>query len=72
MLGGFDGQALFFEDVLRSAPMDPASTVPDATGEPPFLAKNLKVNRVRLARAAAGAKRVQKKLEQVTLHRARR
>ena len=62
--GGFDGQALFFEDVRRSAPMDPASTVPDATGEPPFLAKALKVNRVRLASAAAGAKRVQKKLEQ--------
>ena len=55
--GGFDGQALFFEDVRRSAPMDPASTVPDATGEPPFLAKALKVNRVRLASAAAGAKR---------------
>jgi penicillin amidase len=66
ILGGFDGQALFFEDVRRSAPMDPASTVPDATGEPPFLAKALKVNRVRLASAAAGAKRVQKKLEQVT------
>ena len=30
--GGFDGQALFFEDVRRAAPMDPASTVPDATG----------------------------------------
>ena len=28
---GFDGQALFFEDVVRSAPFDPASTVPDAT-----------------------------------------
>ncbi len=66
LAGGFDGQALFFEDVRRSAPMDPASTVPDATGEPPFLAKALKVNRVRLASAAAGAKRVQKKLEQVT------
>jgi penicillin amidase len=29
--GGFDGDALFFEDVFRSAPFDPASTVPDAT-----------------------------------------
>jgi penicillin G amidase len=28
---GFDGNALFFEDVFRSAPFDPASTVPDAT-----------------------------------------
>jgi penicillin G amidase len=29
--GGFDGNALYFEDVFRSAPFDPASTVPDAT-----------------------------------------
>ena len=29
--GGFDGNALFFEDVFRSAPFDPASTLPDAT-----------------------------------------
>ena len=28
---GFNGQALFFEDLFRSAPFDPASTVPDAT-----------------------------------------
>lgn len=28
---GFDGQRLFFEDLWRSAPFDPASTVPDAT-----------------------------------------
>ncbi|MGB5341891.1 MAG: penicillin acylase family protein [Thermoanaerobaculia bacterium] len=27
---GFDGTALFFEDLFRSAPFDPASTVPDA------------------------------------------
>jgi len=27
---GFDGTALFFEDVFRSAPFDPASTIPDA------------------------------------------
>lgn len=63
---GFDGQALFFEDVVRAAPMDPASTVPDATGSPPFLAKKVNVNRIQLARAAAGAKRVQKKLEQAS------
>jgi penicillin amidase len=31
---GFDGAALFFEDLFRSAPFDPASTVPDATGAP--------------------------------------
>ena len=29
---GFDGTKLFFEDVERSAPFDPASTVPDASG----------------------------------------
>jgi penicillin amidase len=29
--GGFDGNALFFEDAFRSAPFDPAATVPDAT-----------------------------------------
>jgi penicillin amidase len=28
---GFDGRALLFEDLFRSAPFDPASTVPDAT-----------------------------------------
>ncbi|MGB5660038.1 MAG: penicillin acylase family protein, partial [Thermoanaerobaculia bacterium] len=27
---GFNGNALFFEDLFRSAPFDPASTVPDA------------------------------------------
>ena len=53
-LGPAQGSALFFEDVRRLAPMDPASTVPDATGDTPFLAKKVKVNRVRLARAAAG------------------
>lgn len=31
---GFDGTALYFEDVFRSAPFDPASTVPDATAAP--------------------------------------
>lgn len=28
---GFNGQTLFFEDLFRSAPFNPASTVPDAT-----------------------------------------
>ncbi|MBZ5520878.1 MAG: penicillin acylase family protein [Acidobacteriia bacterium] len=28
---GFDGNKLFFEDIERSAPFDPASTVPDAS-----------------------------------------
>jgi penicillin G amidase len=30
-LMGFDGTKLFFEDLFRSAPFDPASTIPDAT-----------------------------------------
>lgn len=32
---GFDGTALFFEDMFRSAPFDPAFTIPDANGTPP-------------------------------------
>ena len=34
---GFDGQTFFSEDVNRSAPMDPASTVPDAMTSPPWI-----------------------------------
>lgn len=33
--GDFDGNALFFEDIFRSAPFDPAATVPDAGQAPP-------------------------------------
>ncbi len=48
---GFDGQALFSEDVYRSAPMDPAATVPDATGTMPFLGEaTWKANTQLLAR----------------------
>ncbi len=32
---GFNGTKLFSEDVFRSAPFDPASTIPDALGPPP-------------------------------------
>ncbi len=31
----FDGQALFFQDLVRSAPFDPTTTVPEANGPPP-------------------------------------
>jgi penicillin amidase len=31
---GFDGQALFFVDLFRTAPFDPASTLPDAIAAP--------------------------------------
>jgi penicillin amidase len=61
--GGFDGEALFFEDVRRAAPMDPASTVPDATAGFPFVANAQKLDRTLVARAAAGARAVREKLE---------
>ena len=31
---GFDGEALFFEDLFRTQPFDPAATVPDALAAP--------------------------------------
>jgi len=66
--GGFDGQALFFEDVVRSAPMDPASTVPDATNTTPFISASVKkVEKTQLAKAAAGAARIQEKFSGVAL-----
>lgn len=34
-VAGFDGSKLFFNDLWRSAPFDPAATIPDATGNPP-------------------------------------
>ena len=36
-LGPVDGSALFLDDVFRSAPFDPASTVPDASQSPPVM-----------------------------------
>jgi penicillin amidase len=36
---GFDGNALFFEDLFRSAPFDPAATVPDASAPAAAAAK---------------------------------
>jgi len=66
--GGFDGQALFFEDVVRSAPMDPASTVPDATNATPYLSAKLKDSeKTYLAKAAQGAARIQQKFTGVAL-----
>ncbi|MBW1845313.1 MAG: penicillin acylase family protein, partial [Deltaproteobacteria bacterium] len=66
--GGFDGQAMFFEDVVRSAPMDPASTVPDATNTTPFIsAKVKKAEKTQLAKAAAGAERIKEKFTGVAL-----
>ena len=59
---GFDGRALLFEDVQRFAPMDPAASVPDATGATPFLARAPTVDRSFLAKAAAGARAARAKL----------
>jgi len=66
--GGFDGQTLFFEDVVRSAPMDPASTVPDATNMTALIsAKAKKADKKILAKAAAGAGRIKEKFSGVAL-----
>jgi len=57
-LAGIDPQlpdALFFLDVNRSAPFDNASTVPDATGEAPFLGE---LDAAPDAAPGAGARRV--------------
>ncbi len=41
---GFDGAALYFEDLFRSAPFDPASTIPDAA-DPALVATTLTTER---------------------------
>ena len=60
--GGFDGQLFFSADVFRSAPMDPSSTVPDATNGTPFSGR-LNANATHLASAADAARRVREKME---------
>ena len=57
--GDFDGQLFFSADVFRSAPMDPASTVPDATNDTPF-AGRWNADAAHLASAAEAARRVQR------------
>lgn len=60
----YDGQKLLFDDVRRNAPMDPASSVPDATGAFPYLASALgtPAGRAHLASAAKLARRWQQEL----------
>jgi penicillin amidase len=60
LANGFDGQVFFLEDVFRSAPMDPASTLPDATNGAPF-AGQWSADAVRLASDVA--RRVRDKME---------
>jgi len=50
---GFDGRALFFQDVVRVGPMVPAATAPDAGGGTPFVASSSSTGRVRRLAAAA-------------------
>ncbi len=62
IVNGFDGQALFSEDVFRSAPADPAATVPDATNTTPFAVEWQAEKAKHLASAAEAAARARKKL----------
>ena len=58
----FEGEALFFEDLWREAPFDPASTVPDATGEQLFTVAMERPGRERLTRLAALTRRARERL----------
>lgn len=49
-LNGFDGTALFFDDLFRIQPFDPAATVPDATGS--LAATALRTRTIAAARQA--------------------
>lgn len=49
--GGFDGAALFFEDLFRVAPFNPAATVPDAEGA--AMAATARAQRLASVRTAA-------------------
>ncbi|MGH0029025.1 MAG: penicillin acylase family protein [Myxococcota bacterium] len=64
LVGGFDGQALFEQDVYRSAPMDPASTVPDATNGTPYAVHWSAGDAAHLARASKAAQRAHEKLSE--------
>jgi penicillin amidase len=61
---GFDGQTLFSEDVFRSAPLDPASTIPDATNGLIYTASWQAKKSKYLASAAAAAGRAHEKFQE--------
>lgn len=64
---GFDGNALFFEDLFRSAPFDPASTVPDAETATKRHGDKNKANRKKHSNkrmAGGGSANVEKAMEQ--------
>ena len=58
----FDGQVFFEEDANRSAPMDPAATIPDATNGTPFAAKWKATEATHLAAAAEASARASERL----------
>ncbi|TMA29660.1 MAG: penicillin acylase family protein [Deltaproteobacteria bacterium] len=59
---GFDGQALFSQDVFRSAPIDPASTIPDATNTTPYAVDWSAKKAAHIASVAKASGRVREKL----------
>ena len=64
----FDGAALLFEDVQRFAPIDPSSTIPDATGAKPFIDAPLApITCAAVGPQVAAAKRFREKAEQTPL-----
>ncbi len=64
----FDGRKLLFEDVQRFAPIDPAATIPDATGSMPFLTAGLEVKqRALLAQSAPAVRRFRERAEKSRL-----
>jgi penicillin amidase len=60
---GFDGQVFFSQDVVRSAPLDPASTIPDATNTTPFAVEWSASKAAHLAAAAKAARRANENLK---------
>jgi penicillin G amidase len=68
---GFDGTALYFQDLFRSAPFDPASTVPDALGGAAAGAAS-RVSTAGAARGAAGLSPAGLALAEGYLERVRR
>ena len=64
---GFNGNALFFEDLFRSAPFDPAATVPDASVSAAATAKALRVPLPADAKAVELAREWSDKLRDIPL-----
>jgi len=62
VLGPATGQTFFAQDVFRSAPMDPASTIPDATNATPY-AVSWSADASQLASVAEASRRASEKLQ---------